>query len=72
MISERLRFHGRYASESLDECTARKNTERETAADLIDALVAVVEPLVDDLACGGRPDKYHTAGRAALAMARRK
>jgi len=47
-IVERLRFHGRYASESQDECTARKNAEREEAADTISRLTADNEALRKD------------------------
>ena len=44
-ICERLRFHGRYASETNDECAARKNTEREMAADEIQRLTDRVREL---------------------------
>jgi len=37
-LIERLRFHGRYATETNYECASRKNAEREQAAAEIEAL----------------------------------
>lgn len=37
-LTERLRFHGRHAAETAEECAARKNREREEAADALAAL----------------------------------
>lgn len=37
-LTKELRFHGRYGSETQQECAERKNTERERAADRLETL----------------------------------
>jgi hypothetical protein len=42
-----LRFHGRYAGETQQECAERKNSERESAADEIECLRAAPDEALE-------------------------
>jgi hypothetical protein len=48
-LTEALRFHGRYATETQDEAAIRRNGEREAAATEIEALRASRDELVQAL-----------------------
>lgn len=47
-LIERLKFHGRYVSETQAECTERKNAERVEASERIAALVRLTESLDEE------------------------
>jgi hypothetical protein len=68
-LVERLRFHGRYAGETQDECTIRKNSEREQAASLINEAVAKLRGLLD---ANGNMARNRAAGEAEAFLSQLK